>query len=165
MIQITFMAAISNPEAFLDILKSAHYHQRFPFAQKGVRGDNGIQFASAFCTQNIDVELFTNIQLSYGLTYPALGDRYFKDSVLAVKLNVIQHMIGAVPDGCPSCQLLFRVYHFIRTVAEQELFLHIRSGTGHYQLGAQFLQQTCSLQAVLEVDRLGKSSIFTVIGV
>ena len=135
MIQITFMIAILNPEAFLDILESSHHHQGFALAQQGVRSDEGIQLASTLCSKNIDIELFTDIQLPYSLSHPTLGDRHFKDRVLTVQLNVVQHVIGAVPDGCSSCQLLFRVNYFVRTVPQEELLLHIRCGAGHNQLG------------------------------
>ena len=39
----------SNPEAFLDILILTHDHQRLPLAKQGIRGDKGIQSASALC--------------------------------------------------------------------------------------------------------------------
>ena len=40
----------SNPEALLDVLESSHHHQGFPLTKQGVRGDQGIQFASALCS-------------------------------------------------------------------------------------------------------------------
>ena len=39
----------SNPEALLDILILTHDHQRLSLAKQSVRGDKGIQFASALC--------------------------------------------------------------------------------------------------------------------
>ena len=40
----------SNPEAFLDVFVPTHDHQGFSLAQQGIRGDKGIQSASALCS-------------------------------------------------------------------------------------------------------------------
>ena len=40
----------SNPEALLNILILTHDHQRLSLAKQGVRGDKGIQSASALCS-------------------------------------------------------------------------------------------------------------------
>ena len=49
-------------------------------------------------------------------------------------------------DRCPLCQLLFRVDHFIRTVAQQELGLYIPLCTRDHKLCAQLLEQRCCFQ-------------------
>ena len=40
----------SNQEAFLDVFVLTHDHEGFSLAKQGVRGDKGIQFASALCS-------------------------------------------------------------------------------------------------------------------
>ena len=40
----------SNPEALLNILILTHDHEGFSLTKQGVRGDKGIQFASALCS-------------------------------------------------------------------------------------------------------------------
>ena len=68
-----------------------------------------------------------------------------------IQLNVVQDVIGAVTDGGPFGDLLFRVDDLIRTVAEEELRVHITCCTGNDQLRTQLLQGAGSLQRALEV--------------
>ena len=70
--------------------------------------------------------------------------------MVLIQFDVIQNVICRIADGRPFCQLFFRIYHLIRTVAQQKLFLHIRGGSGHHQPAAHFLQQRGGLQRALK---------------
>ena len=130
----------SNPEAFLDVFVLTHDHQGFSLTKQGVRGDKGIQSASTLCSQDIDIEFFTDIQLTDGFSHPALRNRHLEDGILTVQLDVIQYMVGTVPDGRPPGKLFFRLDYLIGTVSQEELLLHIGCGAGHYHSCPQFLQ-------------------------
>ena len=72
--------------------------------------------------------------------------------MVVVQLDIIQHMVGPVADGRPLGQLLFRVKHLIRTVAQQKFSLDIPFRTGNDQFCAQLLQQGSGFQRALKVS-------------
>ena len=71
--------------------------------------------------------------------------------MVVLQLDIIQNVFGAVSDRCPLCQLLFRIDHFIRTVAQQELGLYISLCTRDHKLCAQLLEQRCCFQRTLKI--------------
>ena len=72
--------------------------------------------------------------------------------MVVVQLDIIQHMVGPVADGRPLGQLLFRVKHLIRTVAQQKFSLHIPFRTGDDHFCAQLLQQRSGFERALKIS-------------
>ena len=67
-------------------------------------------------------------------------------------------MIRTVTNGCPFGKLLFRIDHFIRTIAQQEFCLYIPCGPGNHQLASQLLEQRGGFQRALEVIANGNNT-------
>ena len=86
---------------------------------------------------------------------PAFRHSDLDDGVLLVQLYVIEDVVGGVPDGRPLRQLLFRVCHRVRAVAQQKFCLHIPLGAGHHIFRPQLLEQGRRFQRVLEVSADG----------
>ena len=86
------------------------------------------------------------------MTLPAIRDGDLDNGMLFVQLYVAEDMVGGVPDGRPLRQLLFRVCHCVRAVAQQEFCLHIPFGTGYHIFCPQFLEQRRRFQRVLKIS-------------
>ena len=86
---------------------------------------------------------------------PAVRDGDLDNGVLLVQLYVIEDVVGGVPDGRPLRQLLFRVCHRVRAVAQQKFCLHVTLGAGHHIFRPQLLEQRRRFQRVLEVSADG----------
>ena len=75
--------------------------------------------------------------------------------MLLVQLNVAENMVGGIADGRPLRQLLFRVCHRVRTVAQQKFCLHVPFRAGHHIVCPQFLEQRRGLQRILKIPADG----------
>lgn len=64
------------------------------------------------------------------------GHRNFNNSVIAVKLYVIEDMVGGIADSRPIGKLPFGIYDFIRPVSQKEFCVHIPCRTGNYLLAS-----------------------------
>ncbi len=75
---------------------------------------------------------FPHIQLSDRLSYPVIRDFNFKDCVVITQSNIVVNVIGTITDRTPNCHLLFRIYNFVGTIAEQKLCLYIPRSSCHH---------------------------------
>ena len=105
----------------------AQYQQGGVTGQDCVRVDVDIGNSIAFDSQNIDAVFLADIDVTDGLSDPCGRHRYFQNGMVVIQFNIIQHMVGPVADSRPFGQLLFRVKHLIRTVAQQKLACTSRS--------------------------------------
>ena len=78
--------------------------------------------------------------------------------MIAVQLDVIKNVVGAVTDGRPLGQLFFRIDHLIRPIAEQKFFLHIPGRSGYHHFGAQLFQQRGGFQGALKIIANGHNA-------
>ena len=131
----------SEPETLLDRCVFSQNQHTFIPAQLRIRRDVHIELSVFFQRKNIDVILFSDINLADRAIHPFRRNGHFHDGVVVLQLDIIQNVFGAVSDRRSLCQLLFRVDHFIRTVAQQELGLYIPLCTRDHKLCSQLLEQ------------------------
>ena len=63
-------------------------------------------------THNVNIEFFTNIQLSNRMVRPIFGNGDLKHGMIFIQFYVIENVIRTVTDCCPLCELFFRVDYF-----------------------------------------------------
>ena len=143
------------PEALFQRRILTQHQQRQAAVQHGFRRDGHIGFAVLLHAEDIDAVLSADVQLTDAVTLPAVRDGDLDDGVLLGQLYVIEDVIGGVPDGRPLRQLLFRVCHRVRAVAQQKFCLYIPFGAGHHIFRPQLLEQGRRFQRVLEVSADG----------
>ena len=105
--------------------------------------------------EDIDAVFPADIQLANAVALPAFRHGDLDDGVVFIQLYVVEDVVGGIANGCPFCQLLFRVSHCVRAVTQQEFRLHIPLGPGHHIFCAQLLEQRCCFQRVLKAPADG----------
>ena len=108
--------------------------------QAGIRrNDCHGKFSVLLDGHDIHMKPFSNVQLPNGFPDPAVRDLHLEDRIVIAQRNVIKNMVRAVSNGSPESHLFLRIYHLIRTVAQQEFGLYIPGGPCHHFFGAQLL--------------------------
>ena len=147
---------------FRDGGDAAQHQQRQAAVQHGFRRDGHIGFVVSLHAEDIDAILSADVQLTDAVPLPAVRDGDLDNGVLLVQLYVIEDVVGGVPDGRPLRQLLFRVCHRVRAVAQQKFCLYIPFGAGHHIFRPQLLEQGRRFQRVLEVSADGNVAVIIV---
>lgn len=76
-------------------------------------------------------------QLDHSPSYPGFRHRRLIDGMVRCQLDVVKHMVRAVPDRGPRGRLLLRIDHIVRTVAQQEFGVDVRAA-GRSTKGAPY---------------------------
>ena len=96
----------SEPETLLDRCVFSQNQHTFIPAQLRIRRDAHIELSVFFQRKNVDVILFSDIDLTDRTIHPFRRNGNFHDGVVVLQLNIIENVFGAVSDRCPLCQLL-----------------------------------------------------------
>ena len=120
-----------------------------------IRWNCNTKFSFIFYCQNINIVAFSDIQFSYCFSNPFFRHFHFKNRMGCIHLHIVEDVIICVTDRGPLCNLLFRVNHFIRTIAQKEFFLNITLSPGYHQFRSQFFQKRSCFKRILKASSNG----------
>ena len=121
----------------LQIPDISQYKHGGILCQNRVGGNVHIHGTVSFQRHNVDVAAFADVNLANAFSNPGIRNGHLKHGMFLTQLNVVKNVVGAVTDGCPGCQLFFRINHLVCTVSQQEFGMNISGCPGNDHLCSQ----------------------------